>query len=327
MLIEPVKVDGYEQVVHFSEAEFSAYIAVHSTVLGPALGGCRITHYDSDAAALTDALRLSKGMTYKNALADIPFGGGKCVVRLPKGSTITPDMLRLVGQAVHRFNGTYITAEDVGTTLDHMKIIEQETCHVIAGDGGDPSPTTARGVFNCIEAATDFEPCSIYVQGLGKVGWALCKLLFEHGWDIAVKDIVPERVQAAVEAFEAIPYEDHMARGIDVYAPCAMGSVVNSTNIETITFPIICGSANNQLETDALADRLEARGIGYCPDFLVNAGGVIAAAGLITGKKPAEIDLQVDKLGDLLGQIIDMSEIGHITPLRMAKALALTKIM
>jgi leucine dehydrogenase len=333
MITERLNITGYEEVYHFTDTNFSAFIGIHNTHLGPALGGCRMKPYESDARALQDVLLLAKGMTLKNSLAGLNYGGGKMVVN---ARDPTRDLMHLVGEAVETLEGRYLTADDVGTTVDDMKIAAQRTRYVatLGKDAlpGDPSPWTALGVFHCILAAltyrnmqNDHAGLSIWVQGLGKVGWGLTERLANSGrplFEIYVSDLLPDRVAAARATFGAIEYTPEIATQIQIYAPCAMGQVIRVDNIDDIKFPVICGSANNQLETDELAQILHDRGVLYCPDFLVNAGGVISAASEITGYDEDAVRRSVIDRGGCLTTTFKIAEQEKTTPLEMAKLLA-----
>jgi leucine dehydrogenase len=337
MITERLEVTGYEEVYHFTDTNFSAFIAIHNTQLGPALGGCRMKPYENDDQALQDVLLLAKGMTLKNSLAGLDYGGGKMVVNAPDP---TRDRMHLVGEAVETLQGRYLTADDVGTTIDDMKIAAQRTRYVATQGGdavdGDPSPWTALGVFSCILAAVayrdmhnDYTSQKIWVQGLGKVGWGLTERLATSGrpfFDLYVSDVLPDRVAAACDKFGAIEYTPEMADQIQVYAPCAMGQVVRADNIDDIKFPVICGCANNQLETDELAQVLHDRGLLYCPDFLVNAGGVISAASEITGYDEDAVRQSVINRGACLTNAFKIAESNKTTPLDMAKSLAYLRL-
>jgi len=337
MFIERLDVTGYEEVYHFADTDFSAFIAIHNTRLGPALGGCRMKPYESDDQALRDVLLLAKGMTLKNSLAGLDYGGGKMVVNAPDP---TRDRMHFVGEAVETLQGRYLTADDVGTTIDDMKVAAQRTRYVATQGAdalpGDPSPWTALGVFQCILAAVAYRnmqnaptDLKIWVQGLGKVGWGLTERLANSRrrfFDLYVSDLLPDRVAAARTTFGATEYTPDKAAQIHVYAPCAMGQVIRDDNIDDIRFPIICGGANNQLETDELAQTLHDRGILYCPDFLVNAGGVISAASEITGYDEGAVRQSVIDRGVCLTKTFKMAEHGNTTPLEMAKLLAHSRL-
>lgn len=327
MFTSRLDVEGYEAVYQYIDDGFHAFIPIHSTKLGPALGGCRVHEYPTDQDALTDALRLSKGMTYKNSMAGLNFGGAKCVVNAPRA---TRDIMLKVGEIVESLRGIYITGEDVGTTVDDIKIAAENTSHVLSlGAAGDPSPWTSLGVFECIKAVRAREYISttalhVWVQGLGKVGWELARLLHESGYSIYVSDLHMDLVEDACSFLKARIFRPGVDDDdIDIYAPCAMGAVVNSKNVDTIPFPIICGSANNQLERDDLAEVLHRRDILYCPDYIVNAGGVIAAAAEITGFDADKVRHDVCARGEALSDAIRVGlNEGDKSPLYGANVLA-----
>jgi leucine dehydrogenase len=337
VITERLDVTGYEEVYRFTDTDFSAFIAIHNTQLGPALGGCRIKRYESDGQALRDVLLLAKGMTLKNSLAGLDYGGGKMIVNAPHP---TRNRMHLVGEAVETLQGRYLTADDVGTTIDDMKIAAQRTRYVatLGGDAlpGAPSPWTALGVFHCILAAVAYRGMQnadtglkIWVQGLGKVGWGLIERLANSErrvFDVYVSDLLPERVAAACTKFGATEYTPDKAVQMHIYAPCAMGQVIRVDNVHNIKFPVICGCANNQLETDELAQILHDRGLLYCPDFLVNAGGVISAASEITGYDERAVRQRVIDRGVCLIETFKLAEDENTTPLGIANFLAHSRL-
>lgn len=290
----------HHEVVEFVSDPASglrAIIAVHSTALGPAAGGCRFWSYATGADALHDALRLSRGMSYKNALADIPFGGGKAVILAPQTPFNREALFTAYGRAVERLGGRYVTAEDVGTSVSDMMAVARQTCFVSGiGDvdehgattgGGDPSPHTALGIFHGVQAAVaarlgrgDLAGVRIAVQGLGNVGFNLCTLLHNAGAVLTVADVRDESVRRAVETFGATACtpEAILAADVDVVSPCALGAGLTRQSIPTLKASIVAGGANNQLETDADGDLLQARNILYAPDYVINAGGIISVA-------------------------------------------------
>ena len=282
--------DNHEQVV-FTEDKASglkAIIAVHSTRLGPALGGCRFWTYASEAEALGDALRLSRGMTYKAALAGLALGGGKSVILADSETQKTPEMMHAMGRAVDYLTGRYIVAEDVGTSVDDMDEIATETAYVsgVSSGAGDPSPWTAQGVFLAMQAAaqhrwgTGLLGRAVSVTGLGNVGKRLCWLLHEAGARLLVSDINPAAVDLVVSKTDAEPtdFTNAHALDVDVFAPCALGGGLNEVTIPAIQADIVCGAANNQLATPQDGIRLAEKNILYAPDYLVNAGGLISVA-------------------------------------------------
>ncbi|QQX88894.1 amino acid dehydrogenase [Cupriavidus necator] len=274
------------------ESGLQAIVAIYSTRLGPAFGGCRYWTYPSDTDALSDALRLSQGMAYKNALAGLPFGGGKAVILRTPDQADRRQLFRAFGRLVESLGGSYITAEDVGTTVEDMRAVQSETRYVSgmprdAGFGGNPSPWTAYGVFVGIEAAVQYRldrkslaGVSVAVQGLGSVGWELCRRLHDAGATLIVTDIDDARTRQAQQQFGARVVSPEAIAGVesDVFAPCALGAVVTPAVAEGCRFRIIAGGANNQLSSLAEGDTLQKRGIFYAPDFLINAGGIISCA-------------------------------------------------
>ena len=284
--------DEHEQVVfgHDAETGLKAIIAIHDTRLGPALGGCRMWPYESEEAALTDVLRLSRGMTYKSALAGLPLGGGKSVIIGNAKTDKCPALMRAMGRLVDGLGGRYIVAEDVGTTDADMDEIARVTPHV-AGTSvatGNPSPQTAYGVFQGIRAAIEFktrsnsglEDVDVAIQGLGAVGYRLARMLHGAGAHLHVADVSDVAVDRAVGEFGATPVDTHEIHSVDadVFAPCALGAVINDRTVEELRAGIVAGSANNQLAEDRHGAELAARGILYAPDYVINAGGVIDVA-------------------------------------------------
>lgn len=283
--------DQHEQVSYFhcQKTGLKAIIAVHNTNLGPALGGCRMWAYENDAAALTDVLRLSRGMTYKAAITGLPLGGGKSVIIGDK-KTKTPDMMRAMGRAVESFGGRYIVAEDVGTTTDDMNYISSQTKNVVGIAGGshgsgDPSPTTALGVFTGLKSAVrfrmgrnDLKGIKVAVQGLGNVGYNLCRYLHEAGAQLFVTDMAADKVDSASREFGAIPVALNSIYDVDadVFAPCALGAIINDETLPRLKAQVVAGAANNQLAEARHGDELRRKGILYAPDYLINAGGLIS---------------------------------------------------
>ncbi|SEA76280.1 Glu/Leu/Phe/Val dehydrogenase dimerization domain-containing protein [Rubrimonas cliftonensis] len=329
--------DDHEQVIFASDAAtgLRAVIAVHSTALGPALGGCRIHAYADEADAARDALRLSRGMTYKAALAGLALGGGKSVVLADPARDKTPAMMRAMGRAVERLSGRYIAAEDMGATVADMDAMADETAHVTGrsperGGVGDPSPWTARGVFLCLEAAVRLRlgrglaGARVCVKGLGSVGWKLAEALHGAGAALTVADIRDDVAARAAGAFGAavIPVEAALAAEVDVYAPCAMGGEFNIDTIPALGAQIICGAANNQLAEAADGGRLAARGALYCPDYLVNAGGLIRVAQPPLGMDEGAALARLEALPRTLETVLAESARSGATPAEVADALA-----
>ncbi len=284
--------DGHERVVfgHDAETGLRAIIAIHNTALGPAVGGCRMWPYESDDAALEDALRLARGMTYKSALAGLPFGGGKSVIIGDSRTQKTPELMHAMGRLVDEVGGRYLVAEDVGTTVADMDIIATETKYVTgtSKSGGNPSPYTARGVFQGIRAAVEYklrrndglDGIDVAIQGLGSVGYDLARRLHEAGARLHVADLNTEALNRAADEFGATRVDTHDIHAIDVdiFAPCALGGAINDRTIGDIHAQIIAGSANNQLAERRHGAELAARGILYAPDYVTNAGGIIELA-------------------------------------------------
>ena len=280
--------DDHEQIVFCSDAAsgLKAIICIHSTALGPAVGGCRMWEYNTDEGALVDALRLSRGMTYKNAMAGLPFGGGKSVIIGNPKTLKSEALVRAFGKFVHSVSGRYVTAEDVGTSPADIAIVHKETPYVLGleGKSGDPSPMTAYGVYKGIKAAVKFklgrdslDGVKIAVQGLGHVGYYLCKHLSEEGAKLVVTDINKESIEKVVAEFKATAVDVNAiyTQDVDVYAPCALGATVNDETLPRLKCSIIAGAANNVLAEDRHGVALMNRGILYAPDYVINAGGII----------------------------------------------------
>jgi leucine dehydrogenase len=285
--------DGHEHVVfgHDAPTGLRAVIAIHSTALGPAAGGCRMWPYASTADALSDVLRLSRGMSYKNAMAGLPLGGGKSVIIGDSRKGKTPELFEAFGRLVESLGGRYITAEDVGTTTADMAHVARATRYVAGlgaapGEaGGDPGPKTALGVFLGIKAAVkfrlaraDLNGVTVAVQGAGGVGYHLCRLLSAEGAQLSVADVHPAAAQRVCEEFKAraVSAEEVLAADVDVLAPCALGGVLNAQSIPRLRARIIAGAANNQLAQGQDGAGLQAAGILYAPDYVINAGGIIS---------------------------------------------------
>jgi leucine dehydrogenase len=286
---------SHENVAFFHDQSsgLEAIIAIHSTALGPAFGGCRIWPYATEEQALEDVLRLSRGMSFKNALAGLPFGGGKSVIIADGKAGKTEELLDAFGRAVGSLGGRYITAEDVGITEADIEIFARHTRHVSgrkqrgAGAGGNPAPKTAFGVYLAMRAAielkldrSDFKGLSVAIQGVGQVGHHLCRLLHSAGASLVVADVNPDHVRRAAAEFGAhvSTPESVLFESVDIIAPCALGAVLTTESVERINAPFVVGAANNQLATDAVGADLQRRGIVYAPDYVVNAGGIISAA-------------------------------------------------
>ncbi len=326
--------DGHEQVV-FSQNQtdgLRSIIAIHDTRLGPALGGCRVWRYETEAEALTDVLRLSRGMSYKAALAGLPLGGGKSVIMVDAETRKTPEMMRAMGRAVERLNGRYVIAEDVGVEVADMDEVAKETRHVsgISGGAGDPSPWTAEGVFRALRAAVghrlgrDLAGVRVAVSGVGHVGANLCKLLAEAGARLIIADIRPDIVEqvATLHGAATVDADTVHAAEADVFAPCALGAVLNAETIPGIRARVVCGAANNQLATGEDDARLADHGILYCPDYLVNAGGLISVARPTCGLSDAEAQAKLEAIPGTLTRVFETAEAEGIPPGAAADRLA-----
>lgn len=312
----------YEQLVFCQDKQsgLKAIIAIHDTTLGPALGGTRMWTYSTEEAAIEDALRLAKGMTYKNAAAGLNLGGGKTVIIGDPRKDKNEEMFRAFGRYIQGLNGRYITAEDVGTTVADMDLIHEETDYVTGispafGSSGNPSPVTAYGVYRGMKAAAkqafgtdELEGKVIAVQGVGNVAYNLCRYLHDEGAQLIVTDINKEAVQRAVEEFGAKAVDPDEIYGVecDIYAPCALGAVVNDETIPQLKAKVIAGAANNQLKDTKHGDIIHELGIAYAPDYVINAGGVINVADELYGynqeralKKVEQIYANIEKVFDI----------------------------
>ncbi|WP_071395702.1 Leu/Phe/Val dehydrogenase [Bacillus tuaregi] len=289
----------YEQLLFCQDqtSGLKAIIAIHDTTLGPALGGARMWTYATEAEAIEDALRLARGMTYKNAAAGLNLGGGKTVIIGNPHKDKSEALFRSFGRYVQSLNGRYITAEDVGTTVSDMEMIRVETDYVTGispefGSSGNPSPVTAYGVYRGMKAAVkevfgsdSMEGKVVAVQGVGNVAYALCRHLHQEGARLIVTDINKESVQRAVQEFKAraVDPKDIYSVECDIYSPCALGATLNDLTIPKLKAKIIAGSANNQLQEPKHGDMLFEKGIIYAPDYVINAGGVINVADELNG--------------------------------------------
>jgi len=333
----------HEQVAicHDRDSGLRAIIAVHDTTLGPGLGGIRMWTYPSDDAALLDVLRLSEGMTYKNSLAGLPLGGGKTVVVGDPRTDKTPAKFVALGGFIDRLNGSYLAAEDVGTTTDDAELVATRTKHITGlpvarGGSGDPSPMTAWGVVCGIRAALaesregdgGLEGVHVAVQGLGHVGADVARHLLEAGARVTVADIYADRVQPLAElgAEEAQPDAVHAVE-CDVFSPCALGAVVNGTTLPEMRCRIIAGAANNQLADETMGDELQGRGILYAPDFAINAGGVINIGEELQGPYDAErAQRSVERIGDTLAAVFERARETGVSTHTAALAMARERI-
>lgn len=329
---------GHEQVVFcYDEASgLNSIIAIHDTTLGPALGGTRMWPYRNTQEALVDVLRLSEGMTYKAAVAGLALGGGKAVILGDPRTEKTEALLRAHGRFVETLGGRYITAEDVGITVEDMEHVHRATQHVTGiqstpNGSGDPSPVTAYGVYWGIKAscrrqlgADDLTGITIAVQGAGSVGYHLCENLAGEGAEIVVADIDDARVRRVVEEFgaETVPPERIYDVDCEVFAPCALGAVVNDSTVRRLKCRVVAGAANNQLEEDRHGDALDARGILYAPDYVINAGGLINVYGELRGYDRETAKRKARQIYDTLLSIFRIAEEDGIPTYRAADRLA-----
>ncbi|WP_338749999.1 branched-chain amino acid dehydrogenase [Bacillus sp. FJAT-52991] len=332
----------YEQLVFCQDktSGLKAIIAIHDTTLGPALGGTRMWTYASEEAAIEDALRLAKGMTYKNAAAGLNLGGGKTVIIGDPRKDKSEEMFRAFGRFIQGLNGRYITAEDVGTTVEDMDLIHEETDYVTGispafGSSGNPSPVTAYGCFVGMKAAakeafgTDsLEGLTVSVQGVGNVSYHLCRHLHEAGAKLIVTDINKESVQRAVADFGAQAVNPDEIYGVeaDIFAPCALGAIINSDTIPQLKVKVIAGSANNQLKEDRHGDELHERGIIYAPDYVINAGGVINVADELHGYNRDRAMRKVEQIYNNIEKVIEISNRDGIPTYKAADRMAEERI-
>jgi leucine dehydrogenase len=314
-------------------------VAIHSTALGPSLGGARLWHYGALGDAIADALRLSEAMTYKAAAAGLDLGGGKAVLCVPPDRDLSPaarrDLMLDLGDVVESLEGRYVTAEDVGTGTEDMAIIRERTEHVVglpvdSGGSGDPSPITARGVESAIRACCEHRHGTrhlagrrVTVIGLGHVGSRLAERLASGGAELQVSDIEPGKRKVAVRlGARWLEPADATTAECDVLAPCALGGAIDRDNVERLGCEIVCGAANNVLADSSLADRLADGGILYAPDFIANSGGLINVYGELHDLDRDRLDSLVDGIGEALGRVFDAADARGVTPLEAARALA-----
>ncbi|MFJ8516665.1 Leu/Phe/Val dehydrogenase [Lysinibacillus xylanilyticus] len=332
----------YEQLV-FCQDEASglkAIIAIHDTTLGPALGGARMWTYASEENAIEDALRLARGMTYKNAAAGLNLGGGKTVIIGDPFKDKNEEMFRALGRFIQGLNGRYITAEDVGTTVADMDLIHEETNYVTGispafGSSGNPSPVTAYGVYRGMKAAAkeafgseSLEGRTISVQGLGNVAYKLCEYLHNEGAKLVVTDINQSAIDRVVNDFDAtaVAPEEIYSQEVDIFAPCALGAILNDETIPQLKAKVIAGSANNQLQDSRHGDYLHELGIAYAPDYVINAGGVINVADELYGYNSERAMKRVEGIYDSIEKIFEISKRDGIPTYVAANRLAEERI-
>ena len=314
-IFNEVNFDDHEQVVFVSEAKsgLKGIIAVHNTNLGPAMGGCRMWNYASEALAVNDVLRLSRGMTYKNAVAGLPIGGGKSVLIGNPKTDKTPALFEALGEALERLGGRYITAEDVGTSPQDMAHVATQTRYVAGlGSSGDPSPYTALGCFVGAQAAVKhhfkrdtMDGLTVALQGLGHVGFDYARRLHAAGAKLVVADIDEVALERARAEFGAqvVGVDAIYDVEADIYAPCALGATLNPHTLSRLRVKIVAGGANNQLATDDIGDMLRQKKVLYAPDFVLNAGGIIKVCYEYLKKPEADVEAHVREISSTLAEI------------------------
>ena len=327
MVVRAAPLNPMQQSVRLQDAEtgLDGVIVIHSLALGPGAGGCRFWTYTDFGEALEDARRLAEGMSYKNAMAGLPFGGAKAVLRRPEGSFDRAALFRAFGRAVEALEGRYVTAEDVGTTLFDMREVAKSTRHVAGLDavdgraGGDPSPWTAQGVFEAMKAAArltlgaDLSELTVAVQGTGNVGAGLCRRLKDAGARLVIADIDPRRRDALAAVLDARVVDAGEIASVeaDVFAPCALGGALTMESVSEMPARLVCGGANNQLAERAVADLLLDRGVAYVPDYVANAGGIISVAAEYLGEDKAGVAARVDRIGERVHAILEQAQREH----------------
>ena len=336
MKFRETRVPGYERVVLGSDeaAGYRGIVVVHSTALGPAIGGTRYWSYKSEDDAMTDALRLARGMTYKNSLAGLPFGGGKSIIMRDGEAKDREQLFRAHGRLVNRLAGKYFTAEDVGTSPADMEYVLQETTYVggLQGRSGDPSPHTARGVFRAMQATAkhkwgsdDLAGKTVAIQGCGHVGYFLAGELVRAGAKLIVTDVDAAKARRVAEDYAAstVAPEEIYSAAADVFAPCALGGVLNDQTVPQLKATLVVGGANNQLLEPRHGDLLEQRGIVYAPDYAANAGGVInGCCREMLGWDVEKTLAKTDAIYDTLLKIFALAEREKIPTYQAADRLA-----
>jgi leucine dehydrogenase len=338
-----VSFDDHEQVVFCNDKDtgLKAIISIHSTVLGPALGGTRMWQYENEWEALNDALRLSRGMTFKSAITGLNLGGGKAVIIGDAKTQKTPELMKKFGEFVHSLSGKYITAEDVGMTTGDMDLVREVTPYVTGisesnGGAGNPSPITAYGVFMGMKAAAKFkfgsdvlEDKNVFVQGIGNVGEALVEHLVNEGAKVTIADINQERLENIKAKYGATIYggNDIYSEPMDIYAPCALGATINDETVHKLKASIIAGAANNQLAVEEKHGRiLQERGIVYAPDFLINAGGIINVYAELENYDRQEIIRKTENIYNTTLEILEKAKSIGITTNDAALEIAKERI-
>ncbi|RXK19326.1 Glu/Leu/Phe/Val dehydrogenase dimerization domain-containing protein [Macrococcus sp. DPC7161] len=342
MIFKTLEQYDYEQVVFCQDkaSGLKAIIAIHDSTLGPALGGCRMWPYATEEEAVEDALRLARGMTYKNAAAGLNLGGAKTVVIGDPKKDKSEALFRALGRYIQSLNGRYITAEDVGTTVNDMDIMHEETDFVVGlsesyGSSGNPSPMTALGVYKAMKRTAkeafgtdDLKDKVVAVQGVGNVSYTLCKYLHDEGAKLIVTDIFQESIDRAVNDFgaTAVKPEEIYSVDADIFAPCALGAILNDETIPQLKVKAVCGSANNQLKEMKHADMLASRGIIYAPDFVVNSGGVINVADELNGYNEDRATKKINEIYDQMDKVFTIAKRDNISTAVAAERMAEERI-
>lgn len=341
-LLEYMEKYEYEKLVYCQDKNsgLKAIICIHDTSLGPALGGTRMWNYSNEEEALIDVLRLARGMTYKAAAAGLNLGGGKAVIIGDPQKDKSEELFRVLGRFIQSLNGRYITAEDVGTSIKDMEWIHMETDYVTGlsledGFSGDPSPMTARGVLNGMKAVASevygsdsLQRKTVAVQGLGNVGYNLCRYLSEEGAHLIVTDIDKQNVKRVRDEFNAEAVEPQDIYGVkaEIFAPCALGGVINDETIPRFKFDIIAGSANNVLKEERHGEEIHAREILYAPDYVINAGGLINIADELEGYNYGRAVKRVEGIYDNIAKIIELAKRENIPTYKAANHMAEERI-
>jgi leucine dehydrogenase len=335
--------DNHEQVVfcHDKDTGLKAIIGIHDTTLGPALGGTRMWAYNNEWEALNDVLRLSRGMTFKSALAGLNLGGGKAVIIGDAKTQKTPELMRKFGEFIHKLSGKYITAEDVGMTTQDMDTVREVTPYVAGiseakGGSGNPSPVTAYGTYMGMKAAAKFKYGNdalagkhVVVQGIGHVGEVLVDYLTKENAKVTIVDINRSRLEEVSSKYNANIYEGNnlFELDMDIYAPCALGATINDNTISQLKATIVAGAANNQLANENIhGNILKEKGIVYAPDFLINAGGIINVYREIAKYDEAEAMKRTENIYNTTLEILNMADLQNITTNEAAKSLAIQRI-
>ena len=338
-VFEEMAVRRHDQLMFWSEpaAGYRGIIAIHDTTLGPALGGTRLWRYDSEAEAVADALRLARSMTYKAAIAGLELGGGKSVILADERTRDRERLFRAHGRAVESLGGRYITAEDVGTSVEDMEFVRAETRWVVGvrAGSGDPSPATAHGVYQGIRACAQeryghpsLADRHVIVQGVGHVGYHLCADLAAEGARLTVADFDADRVRRVVEEFGAarVAPDDIYDVAADVFAPCALGGVINDRTLARLRVAIVAGSANNQLARPEHGDALRERGILFAPDYVINAGGLINVYGELHGWSAERTRKKLAGIRDVLLRVFRRAREYDVSAIEASNRMALQKL-